>query len=187
MSLATLVALLLTADELPPERAAAIEAESAKELRAVDAKYGNRKLSELSNDERRALGQEKAEAERKVLEKNGVSVKEWARESAKRSPKESAQVKQAGQQLEKREKDAAAAAKKGGPKEIQVQRGFNDENPVVLEEAGGGAGAGGVTVGAEADAAAARDADEALRGGGNSGDSDDAPKPKSKSKSSRKR
>jgi len=75
-----------------------------------------------------------------VLEKYGVTAKEWARAQMNRSRAQAGQVKEANKTLEAKEKAAAeraAAEQARGPKEIVIQKGISEENPVVLEETEG--------------------------------------------------
>lgn len=136
-----LVLLLLAADPLPVEKSAAIERDQQKAQAEVAKKYGNKKPSELSSDERREMTRDLAEADQKVLDKHGVDPKAWARESIRKGRDEYAQQKDAVKKLDEKEKAEAekkAAEAKKEPKEITIQKGFNDENPVVLEEKEGG-------------------------------------------------
>jgi hypothetical protein len=73
-----------------------------------------------------------------VLDKAGVDPKEYTKYIAKMNREDRAATKAAGEKLEQQEKEAAAKdAKKGGPKEIVVQKGFSDNNPVTMEEKDG--------------------------------------------------
>ena len=137
ISFALALSLTLAPDEFDAERAASIEREQAKETAAVTAKYGNKKSTELSRDERAQMIRDQSAAEQKVLDKYGVSPKEWARAQMNRSREQADQVRQANKALEAKEKAAAekaAAEKAGGPREIVIQRGISEENPVTLEE-----------------------------------------------------
>ncbi len=131
-------------DDLTPEKAAKIDHETNKALDAVDKKYGNRKSSELSSDERREVIRERAAAEREVLEKNDTKPADYVRYTGKMNREDRAATKAAGAKIEEKEKAAAAEKEKekekaAGPKEIPIQRGFNDDHPVVLEEKQGAA------------------------------------------------
>jgi hypothetical protein len=144
MLLPTLIALVaLGSEPIPPDKAAQIEVDYAKEQAKVDEKFGNRKLSEMSQEERRELTRERAAAEQRVLDKHGVDAKQWAREQMKRDRTQYADMKQRVKEREAQEKAAkeaaAAAARKaaGENAEIPVQRGINEQNPVVLMEAEG--------------------------------------------------
>ena len=137
----SLLCLLLAAapDDLSPEKAAVIEREQAKATSAVAEKYGNKKPNELSRDERSQMIRDQAKAEKQVLEKNGVEAKAWARYGAKQSREDLAKTKAATKALDAKEKADEEAAKHvaAPPKtadEVGVQRGGNEENPVVLEE-----------------------------------------------------
>jgi hypothetical protein len=136
---ALLLALTLTADDpIPPEKSAQIERDQAKAQDEVARKFGNKKSSELSQDERRQMIREQEAADKAVLEKAGVDPKQWARESAKRDRASFAQQKELVKDLAEKEKKAAEALKKAKElakdKEITVQRGISDENPVIVDE-----------------------------------------------------
>lgn len=132
------LALLLAAvadEPLAPERAAAIEREQQKAQAGVTAKYGNKKPSELSQDERRQMIRDQADADRKVLEKNGVDAKTWARAQLKQDRARYAEGQQAQKALAAKEQAEAEQAKQAAdPGEVVVQRGFSEEVPVTLEE-----------------------------------------------------
>ncbi len=156
------VCLSLSLGEFDASRAAAIERDQAKENAAVNAKYGNKKSSELTPDERRQMIKDQADAEQKVLDKYGVSQKDWIRQQAARSREQSEQVRDAVKAIEEQEKKAAEKAQKGeAPQEIQIQRGISDDKPVVLEEKAGAAPAveQGLPSDFQADQAAAEEAD----------------------------
>jgi hypothetical protein len=146
LALASLLASTLAADAIPPDKAAAIERDQEKAQATVNAKYGDRKQSDLSPDERRAMMKESAEAEEKVFEKHGITAKDWAVNGVARSRGDQSQVAATKKDLADKEKAAkeaekaqkAAAEKPKTPGEIPVQRGFSDSNPVVVEEAKGG-------------------------------------------------
>lgn len=126
------VCLSLTLGDFDAARAAAIERDQAKELAAVNAKYGNKKSTELSADERRQMIKDQADAEKKVLDKYGLSPKDWIREQLARSREQSEQVKEAGKALDEKEK--AAQKTNAEPKPIEIQKEISDARPVVLEE-----------------------------------------------------
>ncbi len=98
--------------EVTPEKAASIERERQKALDDIAKKYGNKKPSELSNDERRAKMTEESEAMNKVLDKAGVSAKEYSKFEATASNGERQAAKAAGAAMEKKETDEKAAAAK---------------------------------------------------------------------------
>lgn len=132
-------------DDLNPEKAAKIERETDKALKAVDKKYGNKKSSELTSDERKEVIKERAAAEREVLEKNNVDVKAYTNYTSRQSRDERAATKQAGEALDAKEKAAEADKAKekekeaAGPKEIPIQRGGAGKDPIVMEETAGAA------------------------------------------------
>lgn len=137
-------ALLLTlaADDLNPEKAAKIQKDRDKAMADVAKKYGNKKSSELSQDERREMIRDQREADSAVLDKHGVDAKDFARYEAKMSLQDRAATKAERERLDKKEQeDKKAKEQQSGPKEIVIQRGFSDSNPVTLEENQGQEGA----------------------------------------------
>lgn len=131
-----IVTLILSADEVAPDKAAAIELEQQKAQSEVSAKYGNKKLSELSQDERRQMVRDSVEADKKVLEKNGVDAKDWQRQQMKKDRAEYAQGKQRVKELAEKQKaeEEKQKAEAGKSDEIQIQRGITDSTPVTLDE-----------------------------------------------------
>lgn len=128
---------LLAADDVTPAKAAEIQRAQTKAQAEVSAKYGNKKSSELSPDERRQMVRDQQAADKAVLDKAGVDAKTWARESVKMDRAGYAATQKEVKDQNEAEKKAAEAAKSGkkdGPTEVSVQRGFNDEEPVTLEE-----------------------------------------------------
>lgn len=185
LPLLTLV-IALGAEPIPPDKAAQVERDQQKAQKAVDAKYGNKKLTELSQDERRQLTKDRAEAEAQVLDKHGLDAKQWARESLKKDRAQYAEGKERVKALlekEKAEAEAAEKAKQAGTGEVQVQKGFSDENPVVLEEQQGDKPLveEGLPSDVAADEAAAAEQDR-LEGGADSEPSKPAPAPAAKGK-----
>ncbi|MBL8914792.1 MAG: hypothetical protein JNM17_29065 [Archangium sp.] len=179
MSLPLLIlSLALNADDgIPLQQQAQIESDQAKAQAEVAKKYGNRKSSEMSQDERRQMIKDQAAADKAVLEKAGVDPKQWAREQMKRSRSDYATAKEMGKEIAEKEKQAAAdAAKKGSgdgkETEVQVQRGISDDNPVMIDEKPVEDGKPGVEQGiSDADAAAAQEQDRLE----NSGAASDGP------------
>jgi len=127
---------LTLAGELTPEQLASIQRDEKAAVERVNAAHGNKKASELSNDERGQIIREQQAAVQEVMDKHGVSPKDYARQTARMGPKQNAAVETAAKQLEAKEKAAATSGTQpgNGPGEIQVQNGFNDENPVTLEQ-----------------------------------------------------
>ena len=133
----TLVLALTLRADVSPEQAAAIQHDAEKAQAEVAAKYGQKKSSELSSDERRDMIRDQAAAEREVLDRHGVSAHDWARSQALRSREERAQVKREAAAIAEQEKEKAAVEtqkKSSEAKPISIQRGINEEHPVVLEE-----------------------------------------------------
>lgn len=139
-----LAACVAHADDLTPEKRAKLQHDQQKAAEAVEKKYGNKKPSELSSDERKSLMKEKAAAEREVLEKAGVDSKEFARSGSKMSREEKANTDAAGRDLEAKE---AAAAKEAGTKKPDGKK------EIVIEKDGKSAGDPAVNEAAEMDKA----------------------------------
>lgn len=124
--------------ELTPEKIAAIRRDEQAAKAKVDAEYGNRKSSEMNTEERRQQIQERQKAGLAVLEKHGVSDKEYSRRIARMSREENEAVARAEKNLEAKEKAAKEAAEQKKaeqvpPEEVPIQQGISDENPVELE------------------------------------------------------
>ncbi len=125
------------AQDLDPAKAAQIEHDQQKLYDEIDKKHGNKKPSELSQDERREIIRERAQAEESVFEKQGVDRKSYTKYITKMGLDDRAAMKDATDTLNKKDDEAAAAAAKKASEpqgEIPIQRGFNDNNPVMLEE-----------------------------------------------------
>ena len=133
IALATLLlAVPPLAGNLDPQKVAKIQREQKQAMDEVDKQHGNKKASEMSSVERKEVIRAQADAQRAVLEKNGVEAKDLARYTAKMSRSERAQAQAADKELEKKETaDKVAAAQK--PAEIKIQRGFSNKAPVELE------------------------------------------------------
>lgn len=127
---------LALAEDLTPEQLASIRRAEKAAMDKVNAAHGNKKSSELSAAERRQMIREQQEAVQKVMEEAGVSPKDYARQSARMGPKQNEQVAAAEKELEAKEKAAKARKPEQAkePGEIQIQEGFSEENPVMLEE-----------------------------------------------------
>jgi hypothetical protein len=108
--------------DITPEKAATIEREKQKALDAVAKKYGNKKSSELTNDERRSKMADESSAVNKVLDKNGVSAKEYAKFEATASSADRQAAKAAGAAQEKKEADTKAAAEKAAKAEAEAKK-----------------------------------------------------------------
>lgn len=138
-------------EDLTPQNVAKIQNETAKAQAEIDKKYGNKKNSELSADERRSMQKEKAAAEREVLEKHGTDVKSFSRASSKMGREDRAATEAATKDLEKKDAEAPAAAepKKGGKKEIVIEKNGkaapgpdSDANEAAQMDAANGLGKG---------------------------------------------
>lgn len=132
-----LTALAVHAEDLTPERRAQLQRDQQKAGEAVEKKYGNKKSSELSADERRSLMTEKAAAERGVLEKAGVEPKDFARSGMKMGRDEKARTDDAVKDLEAKEAAAAkdSGKKAGAKKEVVIEKNGKPAGEEVNEAA----------------------------------------------------
>lgn len=122
--------------ELTPEKVAEIRQDDAQAQAKVSEEFGNRKPSEMSNEERAAAIEKQQAASAGVLEKHGVSAKEFARYEARMGPEGSARAKAEQKRLEEKAQAAKQAPPPAGEKaaeDVPVQVGFSDADPVELE------------------------------------------------------
>lgn len=138
--------LALAEEELTPEKIAAIRRDEKAAQAKVEASNGNRKSSEMSNEERQQSIRDQQQAGLGVMEKHGVSDKEYSRRVARMTPEERQAVDRAEKKLEAEEKAKQEAEQKKqqgeeaearDPDDIPIQQGISDENPVELEAAEG--------------------------------------------------
>jgi hypothetical protein len=122
--------------ELTPEKVAQIRRDESQAISKVDAEFGNRKSSELSSEERGQVIDKQQAAAAAVLEKHGVSAKEYARYEARMGPEDNARAKAEEKRLEEAQAQAAKQPAPTGEKaaeDVPVQQGFSEEAPVELE------------------------------------------------------
>ncbi|ATB40683.1 hypothetical protein CYFUS_006134 [Cystobacter fuscus] len=127
------VPALALAEELPPEKLASIRRDEKEALEKVNAAHGGKKSSEMSTAERRQMIQEQQQAMQGVLDKHGVSSKDYARQTARMGPKQNAEVDAAEKALEARKQGAEASS----PGEIAIERGWGTDQQVEQEGAAG--------------------------------------------------
>jgi hypothetical protein len=133
---------LALAEDLTPEKIARMRSDEKAALDRVNAAHGNKQPSEMDSAERRQVIQEQQQAVQQVREQHGVSEKDYARQTARMGKKQTAAVEAAAKELEAKKAAEATKRQPGGaqePGEIQVQQGFDDKNPVTLEEQEGAA------------------------------------------------
>jgi hypothetical protein len=122
------------ADDLNPDTVGAVDHEQKQAQEKLDAKYGNRKPGDMSNEERREYMKEQDSSRQEVLSKHGVDDKEYSRYQAHMNKDDLAGAKAADARMTAKEKAAAekAAADKAAAanKEIPIQKGFSESNPV---------------------------------------------------------
>lgn len=125
------------AADLTPEQVAKIRLSEKAELKKVADAHGNKKPGEMDNDERREVIEQQAAASQSVLDKEGVSAKDYANYTARMSLEERAREKAAEEKLEAEAKAAAekkaAEEKAKASAEPEVQQGFDEEHPVEME------------------------------------------------------
>jgi hypothetical protein len=159
--------------ELSPEQVAKVRHEQKKAESEIEKKHGNKKPQDMSRSEFQAMQSEKLAAREKVLEKEGVDAKEFDRSAMKQNRADRATTEAKIKDLEKKDADAAAAKAKADaekakePAEIPIQRGFNENHPVELENKGPAGGEPQVEKGIPEDVQ--RDIDEARLQGNETG------------------
>ncbi len=135
-------------DELSPEQLGQIEHEQNKAAAEIDKKYGNKKPSELSQDERRQMIREKAAAEQSVLDKHGVDKKDYVHAQTRMNRDDREQAQRTTRNLDKKDLEDEARKKQGGQKEIVVEHGLPQDDGVneaaeMDKQMGYGKGSGG--------------------------------------------
>ncbi|NRD63580.1 hypothetical protein HRD49_17655 [Corallococcus exiguus] len=124
---------------LTPEKVAAIQRDEFAAQAKVNEEHGNRKPSEMSNAERGQAIRDQQKESAKVMEKHGVSAKEFASFTARMKPEDNQRVANEAKRLDdkaKAEKEAEAKKRKGDG-EVHIQQGFSDSDPVEMESADG--------------------------------------------------
>ncbi|WP_241759234.1 hypothetical protein [Pyxidicoccus parkwayensis] len=122
--------------DLTPEKVAEIRRDDAQAQAKVNEEFGNRKPSELSNEERTQAIDKQQAASAAVLEKHGVSAKEYARYEARMGPEGNARAKAEQQRLEAQAqaaKQPPAPTEEKAAEDVPVQLGFSEQDPVELE------------------------------------------------------
>ena len=127
--------VLAEEEGLSPEKVAAIRRDESAAQAKVEAAYGNRKPSEMSNSERGQVIREQQQEAAKVMEKHGVSAKEYAVYTARMTPDDNSRAANEAKRLEDKAKadKAAEEKKRAGDGEVHIQQGFSDAEPVELE------------------------------------------------------
>lgn len=131
------VPALALAEDLPPEKLASIRRDEKQALEKVNAAHGGKKSSEMSTAERRQMIQEQQQAIQGVLDKHGVSSKDYARQTARMGPKQNAEVDAAEKALEARKQGSTASS----TEEIPIERGWGSDQQVEQEAVEGADGA----------------------------------------------
>jgi hypothetical protein len=126
---------LAAESELSPEAVARIQRDEKAALARVEAAYGNRPPSQLSQEERRQVVREQQAALEEVYARHQVSSKAFARHTARLGREEREQVDAAHRELEERERTARQAPPEAPEQEPTIQRGISESSPVELEVA----------------------------------------------------
>ena len=143
---ALFVALPVHAEDLPPERVAELRHKQKKAEQEVEAKHGNKKPKDMSKSEFEAVQGEKMKARQALLDKEGVNAKDYDRSQMKQNKAERSATEAKIKDLEKKDAEETAAKAKAEaekkaaaeqPAQIPIQRGFNEQHPVELENKGG--------------------------------------------------
>lgn len=146
-ALAVTVALAsaAAAEDLTPERLAALERDERAALDQVDAAHGRRPPREMPAEERAEMIRQQQDASRAVFERHGVDPKEYAVRAARLTPEERDRVDAEKKRLDRAEaerlaREAAAQAEPPAPapEDVEVIRGINEANPVELHREEGG-------------------------------------------------
>jgi len=114
------------AEEVPPETLGRIQAEQRQAEQDIAASHGNRKPSEMDREERRQVMEEQKKANNAVLEKYGVSAKDYAHASSRLSREDRAQV-EASEKRAAAEKRAEQGKAAGAPGEVAIEYGKGAE------------------------------------------------------------
>jgi hypothetical protein len=132
--------------ELPPDKVAELRHKQKKAEDEVAKKHGGKKPADMTRAEFQAMQTDKLAARSAVLEKEGVDAKEFDRSSMKQNRADRAATEAKIKELEKKDADESAAKEKAKAEAekaaqagatIPIQRGFNEQNPVELENLSG--------------------------------------------------
>lgn len=144
-------ALLLSAPafaDLDPGQVGQIQDEQKAAVAKVHEAHGNKAEKDMSPQERAQQAREENQASEGVLQKHGVSDKDYTRYTTQMDRSDQAAAKAAEEDAQKkREAQAAEKPKEAAPGEVQIERGAavsSTENGVEVER--GTPGAQGATV-----------------------------------------
>ena len=114
------------AEDLSPEQVGKIQQQEQEALDKVNAAHGNKKAADMDRDERRQFMEEQRQASKDVLEKNGVSAKDYARAGStlSRDDRERANASKAATKAESEKK---ANVKDATAKEPTIEYGIPKE------------------------------------------------------------
>lgn len=129
----------LSARATDPATVGEIDAEVEQRKEAIAKEYEGGEGARLSHAQRRERDAKETAALKEILDKRGVSSKEYERSKATLNREARSEAAQAGKAWkEKREVEAKRASEpKVEPKaaaDIPVQRGFDEKNPVLLHD-----------------------------------------------------
>jgi hypothetical protein len=131
-----LVSFGAQADDLTPETVARIRREQDAADKKLAKAHGDKKHSEMSQDERREFIEEQRKARAEVLDKHGLNDKEYSRYEARQSKEDRLETSAADKRLADKEKEKEEADKHPKKKDepIPIQRGFGKNGQSVEME-----------------------------------------------------
>lgn len=140
LALAATFAFPSAARAVDPEEVGEITAEIEDRQRAVRTTYGNRAAREMEPEERRELQKALDRARDEILEKHPTTARDYDVSRAKQSREDRTRSEAARQGWFDKKKKAEDGAQQAETTrlekepEVRVQRGFDDKNPVILDE-----------------------------------------------------
>jgi hypothetical protein len=117
------------AESIAPDKLAKIQAEQGAAQDRIRIKYGNRKPSEMERDERRQMLEDERKAAQEVLDKHGVTAKDYARASSRLSRDDQARVQAESKALQQKETKSPS----GGDGEVTIEYGTTGDDDGVSE------------------------------------------------------
>jgi hypothetical protein len=134
--------------DLTAEQAGQLQADMEEREAAIKKELGGKEPSKMTREEQNTYGAKVRAARDEVLIKNGTSSKEYERSTmrmGREAQGERAAAKKAYQEKKTEDAKKAAAVPPKGEAKIEIQRGFDDKNPVMLESKGAAPGAPAAT------------------------------------------
>lgn len=123
------------AAEIPAQTLAEIRVELADALKKIDDAHGQKRPGELTNEQRRAVITAQAEAQQRILDRHGVTLKDYVVVTTRMTPEAREKVAAAERQIREKRAQTSTESSPAIEEEVEVQRGITDETPVILEQA----------------------------------------------------